>query len=171
MKGFSPLVRRYLLFSRLHPFYNVSVRRNSSSIPSQISSFDQAKVAFSNINLAPFKRYIQGQFAEPYGGQGKESLNLFSQTFSKTFASVANAHRLLLTESSDSTKLINTSDFLTDLFDQSQCKFQAAKSLVPQVGLLVIFSLDIDILVVLRQHIKQLHFRKEFTNEHVSRVN
>ena len=115
------LIRRCHLFSlSSHPrsIYNiisVSVRRNFS-VTSRISSVGQGNQRTTSPNplLAPFRRYIKGEYAEPYGDKGKESRDLFIQTLTKTFTSVA--EELCHVESIDASKPINTHNFLEHFF-------------------------------------------------------
>ena len=130
---FSPLFRRYHLFSLLShspSFCNVSfvsVRRNfsvTSQIPSYAQGNQRTKVSSPIGNLSAFRLYLKGHNTEPYGRHGKESRDLFIQTLTKTFESVADAHRRSRIDSSDTPKLINTADFLVDVFRQVPTNFE-----------------------------------------------
>src|SRR5215471_13371599 len=118
---FSPRVRRCHLFSlpsyrsSVYYTFSVSVRRKSS-IASQISSVDQGnqRTVSSYAQLAPFRRYIKGEYAEPYGDKGKESRDLFIQTLTETFTAVA--EELYHVKSNDAPKSINAPKFLQHLF-------------------------------------------------------
>ena len=121
---FSPLVRKCRLFHHHSSFYNVfsvSVRRNFSTT-TKISSVGQGnqrtKVSSPNTDFVAFKRYLEGHYTEPYGGQGKESRDHFIRLLTKTFLSVAEAQRLSHLDSSDSPKFINTAGFLYRVFAQ-----------------------------------------------------
>lgn len=121
---FSPLVRKYRLFPHHSSFYNVfsiSIRRNFSTT-TKISSVDQGnqrtKVSSPNTDFPAFKRYLEGHYAEPYGGQGKESRDRFIQLLTKNFLSIAEAQRLSHSHSSDPPKFINTAVFLSCVFAQ-----------------------------------------------------
>ena len=145
IKSFSPLFRRYRLFSpssHATSFYNVSsvsVRKNIS-VPSHIPSYGQGnqrtKVPSSISNLSAFRLYLKGHNTEPYGKQGKESRDLFIQTLTKTFESVAEAHRRLRIHSSDTPKSINIAEFLSDVFVQVPTNFmQQSRSFAPSVSI------------------------------------
>ena len=126
---FSPLVRKYDLFPHHSSFYNVfsvSVRRNLSTT-TKISSVGQGnqrtKVSSPNTDFQAFKRYLEGHYKEPYGGQGKESRDHFIRLLTKTFLSVAEAQRLSHPDSSDPPKFINTAVFSLVYSRNSVSKF------------------------------------------------
>ena len=139
---FSPVFKTFRVFplsSRRPSIYNLvsfSVRRHFS-VTTQVSRHGQQNQqprAVSPITDFPaFRRYLEGQYTEPYGRQGKESRDLFIQTLTKTFESVADAHRRSRIDSSDTPKLINTASCRS--IPASPNKFRAAKSLVRPVSL------------------------------------
>src|SRR5436309_1956019 len=122
---FRPLFRQHRLLFSLSPhgpsFYNVfsvSSRRNFSvtiPIPPFGQGVQRPRVS-SPINEFPgFIPYLDGHYTEPYGRRGKESRDLFIQTVTKTFKSVAEDQRLSHTDSSDTSKSINPAQFLFDV--------------------------------------------------------
>ena len=122
--------RLFSLSSRSPSFYYVfslSVRRNSS-VTTQISPFVQGnqrpRVPPPITDFPAFRRYLQGHYTEPYGRQGKESRDLFIRSLTRTFESVADAQRLSWADTSDTPKLINTADFLYDVFEQAKIDFR-----------------------------------------------
>ena len=132
----SLLLRRYRFYlsSRSPLFYNVAsvpVRRNFSVTSQSLShgQGNQRPKVFSAIDhLSAFRLYVKGHDIEPYGGQGKEARDLFLQTLTKTFESVAEAHRRSHIDSSDTTKLINPSNFLFNVFQQVLVNFETRQS-------------------------------------------
>lgn len=116
---YSRLFRQHCLLSRLlkpvssNNVFSLCVRRNS--VTSQTASFGQGnqrtKVSPPIADLAAFRRYLEGHDTKPYGRGVKESRDLLVQTFTETFESVAQNHRLSRTH-------FNTTDFLFDVFSQ-----------------------------------------------------
>jgi len=122
-RSLSPLVHLSRLPHRswFHGVPSIPARRNFWTAPKifSVGQGNQGTTApFSKIDLGAFKRYLEGHYTEPYGGQGKESRDRFIQLLANTFVSVAEADRSSYRDSSDPDKSIDVVEFLWNVFHQ-----------------------------------------------------
>ena len=120
-RSLSPLVHMHRLLSRhswFHCVISIPARRNFSTTPKIFSAGQgnqRTTAPFSKTDFRAFKRYLEGHYTEPYGGQGKESRDRFIQLLAKA---VAEAQRPSHRDSSDPDKSIDVVEFLWHVFNQ-----------------------------------------------------